>query len=46
MGVVGDNARGPNKKSFFASFCSQKEVLPCLSAKLTRTAQKTSMIKR
>jgi hypothetical protein len=25
-GVVADNALGPDSKSFFASFCSQKEA--------------------
>jgi hypothetical protein len=28
LGVNGDNARDPEEQSFFASFCSQKEVLP------------------
>jgi hypothetical protein len=27
MGVVVTNARGPEEQSFFAAFCSQKEVL-------------------
>jgi hypothetical protein len=33
MGVVADIAHGPDYRSFFASFCSQKEVFPlaCLS---------------
>jgi hypothetical protein len=28
MGWISDNAHGPAQQSFFASFCSQKEVFP------------------
>jgi hypothetical protein len=28
MGVVGDNAHGPEEQSFFATFCSQKVAFP------------------
>ncbi|HEY1857955.1 hypothetical protein [Acidocella sp.] len=36
MGGVGDNAHAPALKSFFASFCSQKEVLPFASQETSR----------
>jgi hypothetical protein len=28
MGIVDDNAHGPDSQSFFATFCSQKVALP------------------
>jgi hypothetical protein len=38
-GVVGDSAHGPVYRSFFASFCSQKEVLPSSTLSLCCTAK-------